>query len=210
MDDNDEPRDLPHLQVVANIARANPQDLASRADSFRYELRRRLHLRGWTTRRGLRLEPGSLGPDSFRCGSLDTLCYPKPRPNLDYEEPAEYPPIQDPPVLLQIERNQISYRTRAKLQSWGKRPTSGKLVVQLFASEPDPIPEADLVLALGHARRRVPQTMITDTAMLKRFSHAIGVHQARNQIRTDAQRQRNRDRGGRAGMRARKAEALTK
>jgi len=189
-----------HLATITEIARAIPEDLGSRADSFRSELRRRLHLRGWTTRRGLRLEPGSLGPDSYRCGALDTLCYPKPRPDPDVDEPAEYPPVQDPPVILQIERNQISYRTRAKLQSWGNRPTSGKIVIQLFAAKPDPIPEADQVLALGHTRRRIPQTLITDTAILKRLSHAIGVHAARSKIKTDAKRHRWRERGGRAGM----------
>ena len=99
---------------------------------YRAELIRRLRLRGWYVRAGLRLEPGSRGDDTYRRGTLDLLATPPTRPDPD--NPDTQAPICDPPVLVEIERNAVRYATRAKLQAWGRRPHSGILLVQMCAT----------------------------------------------------------------------------
>lgn len=195
---------LPPLQIVVDAARAIPADMARIAHAYRHELQRRLTLRGWSVRRLVRLEPGSRGDNTYTCGAIDMLCTPPPPPLPDGDT-GELPPPTYPPVLVQIERHSISYRTRAKLQSWGKRPTSGRLVIVLYARVPDPIPEADIVLALGHRREKVPPREIREAADTRRFEHAVGVNEARYQRRREKQNVRRRALGGRAGMRALKA-----
>ena len=190
----------PYLATVATIAHSIPTDLAAHRKAYRGELARRLTIRGWRVQIQVKLEPGSRGDDTYSSGRLELVCHPPQYPDPD--NPDTTPPIQPPPVLVQIERNPISYRTRAKLQSWGRRPTSGKLVLQLYAKTPDPIPEADLVLALAHRRRRTPQAAIQVVADLRRFSHAVGVNEARYQIAKQRMLQARRDAGGRPGMRA--------
>ena len=184
-----------HLTTVAECARAVPLDLCRNAAAFRAELVRRLKLRGWLIKRNVRLEPGSRGDETYTCGAIAIVAYPPaPLPSTTDEEGLEPQLVEvhvhsgrstgrteqrPPPVLIQIERRDISYRTRAKLQSWGQRPHSGELVVQLYARTPDPIPEADLVMARGATRARTPQSVIHETADLRRLSHAIGVNEAR-------------------------------
>ena len=191
----------PHLTTTADCAHAVPLELCRNAAAYRCELIRRLKLRGWTIERGIKLEPGSRGDNTYTCGRLDLLAHP-PAPPIPDGDTGELPPPTYPPVLIQIERRDISYRTRAKLQSWGQRPCSGKLVVQLYAREPDPIPEANLVIARGATRARTPQSVIHETADLRRLSHAIGVNEARYQRRRERLKQYRRAKGGRAGMRA--------
>ncbi len=201
----------PYLATVAAIARAIPGELAAHRKAYRGELARRLTLRGWLVRQLVRLEPGSRGDDTYRCGRIELVCYPPAPPdNPEAEDQPQlvsvpsvrrtsngsvpitlYLPL---PVLVQIERNQINHKTRAKLQSWGQRPTSGKLVLQLYAQEPDPIPEADLVLALAHHRRRTPQAQIQAKADLRRLSHAVGVNEARYQVNKERALQARRER----------------
>ncbi len=187
----------PPLSTAADCARAVPLDLCRNAAAFRAELGRRLKLRGWLIKRNVRLEPGSRGDETYTCGVIAIVAYPPaPPPGTTDEEGLEPQLIEvhvhsnrragaselrPPPVLIQIERRDVSYRTRAKLQSWGQRPHSGKLVVQLYARTPDPIPEADLVIARGATRARTPQSVIHETADLRRHSHAIGVNEARYQ-----------------------------
>ena len=166
------------LTTAADCARAVPLDLCRNAGAFRAELVRRLKLRGWLIKRNVRLEPGSRGDETYTCGAIAIVAYP-PAPPLPDGDTGELPPPTYPPVLIQIERKAISYRTRAKLQSWGARPHSGKLIVQLYSTTPDPIPEADIVIARAATRARTPQSVIHETADLRRLSHAIGVNQAR-------------------------------
>lgn len=211
----------PYLATVAQIALAIPGDLAAHRAAYRGELARRLTLRGWLIKQAQQLDPGSRGDDTHRCGRIELICYPPAPPKADNPEDEDQPalvPVPSvrrtsvgsvpitlhlpPPVLVQIERNQISYKTRAKLQSWGKRPTSGKIVLQLYATEPDPIPEADIVLALAHHRHRRTQAEISAKADTRRFSHAVGVNEARYQRNREAIKQARRQAGGRPGMRA--------
>lgn len=192
-----------HVATVRDIAIAIPANIARIARAYRHEFTRRLQLRGWSVRHLVHLEPGSRGDDTYRCGAIDLLCTP-PAPPIPDGDTGELPPPSYPPVLVQIERHTISYRTRAKLASWGQRPHSGRLVVMLYAAEPDPIPEADVVLALGHARRKVPTAEIREAAETRRFSHAVGVNEARYQRHREASMLQRRAAGGRAGMRARK------
>lgn len=209
-----------YLATVATIAQAIHPDMAAHRKAYRGELIRRLVLRGWMVKQLVRLDPGSRGDDTYLCGRLELICYP-PAPTAEPGEAEDQPqlvPVQStrntssgsvpstlnlpPPVLVQIERNQISYKTRAKLQSWGQRPTSGKLVIQLYAQTPDPIPEADLVLALKHRRGRTPQPEIHQKADTRRLSHAVGVNEARYQRNKERMLKARRAAGGRPGMRA--------
>ncbi len=191
----------PPLATAADCARAVPLDLCRNAAAFRAELVRRLKLRGWLIKRNVRLEPGSRGDETYTCGVIAIAAHP-PAPPVPDGDTGELPPPTYAPVLIQIERKAISYRTRPKLQPWGKRPCSGKLVVQLYAREPDPIPEADIVIARAATRVRTPQSIIHETADLRRLSHAIGVNEARYQRRRERLKQDLRAKGGRAGMRA--------
>ena len=213
----------PPLATAADCARAVPLDLCRNAAAFRAELVRRLKLRGWLIKRNVRLEPGSRGDETYTCGVIAIVAYPPAPPAGDEDDEQHLIEVcfplngrsetvterRPPPVLIQIERREISYRTRAKLQSWGQRPHSGKLVVQLYARTPDPIPEADIVIARAATRARTPQSVIHETADLRRLSHAIGVNQARyerHRARIDREATNTRRRAARAAAKTNQGE----
>lgn len=196
---------MDHLATVRELALAIPARDARLIGAYRHELAHALTLRGWSVRRSVRPPPAA----RYSCGPLDMLATPPPPPIPDGDT-GELPPPAYPPVLIAVAAHAISYRTRATLQVWSRHPHSGRIVIVLYATERDLIPEADTVLALGHAPRDraarsaplIGPTPATDTP---RLAHAPGIHEARYQRQREALRLRRRAAGGRAGIRARAA-----
>lgn len=84
--------------------------------------------------------------DNSRRARLDILTYPKEREDHGPEREA----VSGYPILVEIERNMVSYRTRAKLQAYGSRPHRGILVIVLYGRPRHDCPEATETICLHH------------------------------------------------------------
>ena len=138
------------FRAMIDIANDVPRNIAEQGQRhYRHEFIRRLSLRGWRIIRAVRLEPGSRGSETHRYGRLDILAYP-PSPaaeNLDQLA------VRDYPMLVEIERHRISYRTRAKIQAYGSRPHRGVLFIVLYGGQNHVRPpEATEIVCLHHIR----------------------------------------------------------
>lgn len=138
----------PHHAHVVEILTGLVHSRARTGPSLKAILKRQLDSDGWYTSTRFKVE--SRGTDDGYRGVLDLICWPPPHPDPrgPHHKPNPHIANRPPPILVEFDKRQVYFRTRAKLASFAY-PATARIVVLTRAPSCDPLPGIDTIICLG-------------------------------------------------------------
>lgn len=136
-----------HQQVV-DIATGLQHSRARSPAACKAMLVRQLEAEGWYCSTHFKVP--SRGTNDHYRGILDLVAWPPPLPDPRGSEHKPNPHITNrpPPVLVELDKVQVRYKTRAKLAAFN-HPASARVVVLTQANDSQSMAGIDAIICLG-------------------------------------------------------------
>lgn len=138
----------PYHQRVAEIATGLQHTRGRSSVECKTIIQRQLEAEGWYC--STRFKVPSRGTNDHYRGILDLVAWPPPFPEPEHPERKPNPHISNrpPPVLVELDKVQVRYKTRAKLAAFN-HPASARVVILTQANDSESMAGIDAIICLG-------------------------------------------------------------
>ena len=136
-----------HAHVV-ELARGLAVSRATSPKAYKDIIARQLEADGWYC--STRFKVPSRGTNDHYRGILDLICWPPPHPDPrgDGHKPNPHISNRPPPILIELDKTRVYYKTRCKLAAF-PYPATARVVILTQADDADPCPGVDTIICLG-------------------------------------------------------------